>query len=108
MTDPRRELERQHQPRTLRLVGGDLEPRVSRVDEQRIADDARERRDAGLRAEREAFEARLTDAIAHAERAADHVRETLGRVTREDYRDLDRIRRAYRAIKSRHLRADTP
>lgn len=70
--DPRRELEREHQPRTMKAAG-EYEPRLSRQDEQQLADQAEAKREEWQRAQA----AELARRIEHAERAIALVRELL-------------------------------
>jgi len=95
------DLEREHQARTLR-AGQELEPRLSRADEQELADQARAKREA----ERAVAVAELERRIAAAQDAIREIRPALvriaGGVSGRDYRNLDQARRELDKIKRRY------
>ena len=97
-----RAVEREHQPRTLK-VGREIEARISKADEDRYADEARELQEAELRRKRAEIERLITtveDDLAELRRA-------LGRLDRATYRRFDRIRRELGQLRTRFGSADT-
>ena len=99
-----RHVSQHHDPvRRLRLAGGfDELERISKEDEDRIADEAREREQA----ERVAFAAELDRYTRDIENALEQLRRALPHVGRDTYRDIDSIRRRLKRIQDRHRPAD--
>jgi hypothetical protein len=109
--DRRRELEREHQPQSMRLQGGRLDvQRPSPADERQITKEVRDREQAERAAKREAFERDLTRVLGQVDTALEAVRRTLGdakALGRDEHRALSNARGGLRQIKARHLGADT-
>ena len=95
MTD-RRDLARDHEPRTLVTRAG-REPRPSLAEERQITADVRDRE----RAARDAALRRMLGHLAMAEREIRAARDELPNVDRLTRRDLDRIRQAIARIRGR-------
>lgn len=93
MSASKRDLERAHQPRTLR-AGAELEPRPSRADEDDLTQAIRAR-------ELRELQESLGAALKHVERAERELA-AVRSVDRATRRDLNRIRQALSRIHERH------
>lgn len=102
--NPQRELEREEQPRTIR-IGNALEPRISAADEQLLADQAEEAREAELRRQAAVQNAEVARLARVAMVAVGRLGDGLQQVSRIDGRtrkDLQRIRELLERIRERH------
>jgi hypothetical protein len=92
----RRELAREHQPRSLK-AGVEVEPRPSVADEERLTREVRSREHL----ERQQAVSGMLGHLKAAEREIRHLRE-VDQVDRLTHRDLDRVRKAIGRIRERY------